>query len=382
MTTTVDLIYLATRRSAAAALALLLLAAAPAFAQTPAAAPASPAPSAAVADPDPILVSNSTTQIRKSDYDLELQRLPADMRAGFANNKRRIGELLARMLVTKTLAAQAFAEKLDQDPEVAARFESEVERYFAGARVALFERATAAEFDAKKASYEARARELYLADTKRFELPEQVRVSHILYKLGPHTKEEGETLARNARAKILAGEDFGAFAMQFSEDGSAMNKGQLDWMGRAELDPAFAAAAFALKKPGDISEPVLSQFGWHLIKLDDRRAAGPRPYEEVRPLILAEMKKAYVDEKKAALLNSINQDPTGKVNEAAVDALYIEPPAVEATPKSPPSARKAARTGKPDKDADTAPAEFARKAAERAKHRAATAGTEAAPPKN
>jgi parvulin-like peptidyl-prolyl isomerase len=207
-----------------------------------------------------------------------------------------------------------------------------------------------------------------------------VKVSHILYKLGQHSKEEGEKLAQNARAKILAGEDFGVFAMKFSEDGSAMNKGELDWMGRAELDPAFADAAFALKKPGDISEPVLSQFGWHLIKLEDRRAAGTRPYEEVREQILAEMKKAYVDEKKAALLNSINEDPTGKVNTAAVDALYIEPAPAPAMPRS--GTPRKAKAAKPDKDADSAAAEYSKKITERAKRRAARAGTEAEPAKN
>lgn len=370
------------RRATTFAFALLLAAcAAPAFAQTSATVPATTTPAAA-AEPDPILVSNSTTQIRASDYDLELHRLPPDMRAGFANNKKRIQDLLARMIVTKTLAAQAFAEKLDQDPEIAARFETEVERFFAGARVALLERAAAAEFDAKKASYETRARELYRADIKRFERPEQVKVSHILYKLGTHSKEEGEKLAREARAKILAGEDFNAFASKFSEDGSASaSRGRLDWLSRAEVDPAFADAAFALKKPGDISEPVLSQFGWHLIKLDEHRAAGTRPYEEVREQILAEIKKGYVEEKKSALLNAINEDPTTIVNQAAIDALYVEPPAV-ATPMPKSGTPRKAKAAKPDQDADSAAAEFSKRATERAKRRAAKAGTEAEPAKN
>ena len=94
------------------------------------------------------------------------------------------------------------------------------------------------------------------------------------------------------------------------------------------MDPGFSAAAFALKNVGDVSEPALSRFGWHLIQLDGRTAGRQQPYAEVRDVIFAEMRQKYVDERRDALLASINNDPTTKIDEAAVEALFIAGPQV------------------------------------------------------
>jgi len=341
------------RRAALAAFPLFLLAAASAFAQspTPAATPAALPTALPTTAPaaDPVLIGNSTAQVRKSDYELELLRLPPEARAGFPNSKRRIQDLLSGMIVTKTLAAQAFASKLDQDPEVVARFKSETERFYAGARQAMVERASGAEFDAKTPQMEARARELYLANLKRFEVPEKVTASHILFALEKHPKDEGLKLAQETRAQIVAGANFNAVASKSSDDTSArQNAGKIDYFAREEMDPAFADAAFKLAKVGDMSEPVLSQFGWHLIRLDGRKAAGPVPYEDVRARLLIEMRKQYVDERRNALLAGIDNDPTTIIDEPAIDALYVPPapaPAVPAAATPAPDAPKRITSG-------------------------------------
>ncbi|NDP42452.1 MAG: hypothetical protein GZ089_07020 [Aromatoleum sp.] len=278
----------------------------------------------AAADADPVLIGNATAQVRRSDYLLELQRMPAEARGGFGNNKRRIEELLARLLLTKTLAAQAFAQKLDQDPEVQARLKGELERFYAGARQVALERASLAEFEARKASLEPRARELYAVNMKRFEVPEQVSASHILIATDKHSKGDALKLAQDTRARIVAGENFNTIAAAVSEDASTKpKKGRLGFFSRDEMDPGFSDAAFALKNVGDVSEPALSRFGWHLIQLEGRKASRQPPYTEVREVIFAEMRQKYVDERRDALLASINNDPTTKIDEAALEALFI-----------------------------------------------------------
>jgi len=325
-------------------LPLLAVALSPLAAVTPAAAqsvPNVPAAPAAVADPDPVLIANSVAEVRRSDYELELTRLPPDVRAGFSNNKRRIQELLSKLLLTKTLAAQARAAKLEQDPEFAARLKIETEKFVAAGRIAALERDAAREFDAKKGSLEPRARELYFVNLKRYTLPERVSVSHILFASAKHPKDEAQKLAADTRARIAAGEDFNAVAVAVSEDGSArQNRGKIDYFVREEVDPAFGAAAFNLRNVGDVSEPVQSQFGWHVIRLDGRTPGGPRPYEEVREQIYNEMKQSYVTERREALINAINTDPSTRANEAAVDALHVRAP-------EPPKPELPAASGEP-----------------------------------
>ena len=102
-----------------------------------------------------------------------------------------------------------------------------------------------------------------------------------------------EDAAQNARAKhkidslyrrVLAGDDFGRLASQYSEDrGSAVQGGELPWFGMGRMVPEFESAAFALSEIGNVSEPIQSMYGWHIVKLLDRR--GIPSFDEARPEI-------------------------------------------------------------------------------------------------
>jgi peptidyl-prolyl cis-trans isomerase C len=275
---------------------------------------------------DPVLTSNGTVKVYRSEYDAELLKMPPDIRPGFANSKRRINELLTRLLVQKSLAAQPETAELARTAQNQVRIRLEAERVLAQLRVEDIETRAGRAFDARRSQYEARARELYLANRARYATPEQVSASHILFDAKKHSRDEGRRLAEAARARIVAGADFNAVATEVSEDPSAgQNAGKLGWFSKSEMDPAFANAAFALSRPGDISEPVLSSFGWHLIKLEDRRPPVQRSFDEVRDLLMAELRRHYIDEQRESAIAAVRDDPAITINHAAVDALYLPP---------------------------------------------------------
>jgi len=283
-----------------------------------------PVVSAQTGPSDAVLVELGGVKLYKSDYDAELLKLPPSIRPGFANSPQRVNDLLTRMIVQKVLAAQAESEKLAERPDNAARLRVEMERALAQMRIAEIEVQAGREFDARRAQFDARARELYLVDRKKYETPERVTASHILFDLRKHSKEEGERLARDARAKALAGADFNQLAKELSEDPSAsVNGGRIEKFARPDMDPAFSAAAFAMTRPGELSLPVLSQFGWHVIKFESRTPPGVRSFEEVRDVIVAEARKKYIDDRRDAIVNGIRADPAIKVNQPAVDALVV-----------------------------------------------------------
>lgn len=297
-------------------------------------------PALAQGSADPVLVENSVVTIRKSDYLLELERLPADIRPGFANSERRINDLLRRMLIERTLAVHARAEKLDQIPANAAKLAAEIDRLQTLLKVAKIEADAAAEFEAKRAQWESRAKELYTVDRKKYATPEQFSASHILFKTERRSRDEAQQLAREARAKVVGGADFNQLAREMSEDGSAKrNFGRLDWFAASEMDPAFAAAVAVLKSPGDVSEPVLSSFGWHVIKLEGRRPSAQKSYDEVRDEIMAELRQKYVNEQRDVAVAKVRNDPTIRAHREAIDALVIR---VE-----PDAARRAAQQAAP-----------------------------------
>lgn len=103
----------------------------------------------------------------------------------------------------------------------------------------------------------------------------EVKVAHILLlndRNNPDNNESIQARADSIYNLILAGEDFGELAVKFSQDpGSASQKGELPWFESGRMIPEFESASFALKNKGEVSKPIASQFGWHIIKLIDKK---------------------------------------------------------------------------------------------------------------
>ena len=123
---------------------------------------------------------------------------------------------------------------------------------------------------------------------------ETVTASHILIKLSPDADEKAVEKARatllDIRKRALEGADFAALAQKHSEGPLAPRGGDLGAFGRGAMVPEFEKAAFSLKK-GEVSEPVRSSFGLHLIQIRDRQEAGTSTFEEVREEVEKDLRK-------------------------------------------------------------------------------------------
>jgi peptidyl-prolyl cis-trans isomerase D len=148
------------------------------------------------------------------------------------------------------------------------------------------------------AERDAEARALYESRADVYDVPEQVRARHILLRVpaqaGPEAVSEVEARARAILERVRGGEDFAAVASEASEDpGSAKAGGDLGFFARGRMVKAFEDAAFALE-PGATSDLVRSDFGFHVIRVEERRAAENRPYEAVREELAREILAAEV----------------------------------------------------------------------------------------
>ena len=283
---------------------------------------------------DEVLAENASVKLTRADYETDLLRVPPEMRPEFAASPKRLTLMLNTLLIDKTLAKQARDAGLDRDPEIARRLALEIDTFLAQAMIGKFERDAAAEFETKSPEFLAKARELYSLNKEKYRAPEQVNASHILFDPARHGGSDAAlALAKEARAKIVAGADFGKLAAEVSDDPNAKTDGgKLGFFGPKKMDPAFSKAAYELKNVGDVSEPVESSFGWHVIRLDGRRPAHDLTFEQASKQIMSELKARYVTEARNAKLEVISHDPTMKVNQAAVDALVVKLPEM---PKAP-----------------------------------------------
>jgi peptidyl-prolyl cis-trans isomerase D len=130
----------------------------------------------------------------------------------------------------------------------------------------------------------------YEDNAQQFSTPEQVRASHILLKTEGKTEADVKKQADDIAAKAKGGADFAALAKEYSEDDSNKSKGgDLDFFGRGQMVPEFDKVAFSLQ-PGQISDAFKTSFGYHIVKVTDKRAATSRPLAEVRPQIEDQIK--------------------------------------------------------------------------------------------
>lgn len=278
----------------------------------------------AAGSPDDVLVENSMTKLTRGDYEADLQRVPPDMRDAFASDPKRLTALLNNLLIAKTLAAQAREAGVDRDPQVARIVALETDRLLAHEQIRRIEEAAGAQFDATQASFQLKAREAYAVGKDKYRTRDEVKASHILFSTHESTPEAALARANAARARLAAGADFAALAKELSDDPSAKdNSGELGWFGAERMDPEFAKAAFGLKKEGDLSEPVLSSFGYHLIRLEGRHPGRQLSFDEVKDKIMADLRARYVSDQRDAKLGSISHDPKMKIDQPAVDALVF-----------------------------------------------------------
>ena len=158
---------------------------------------------------------------------------------------------------------------------------------------------------------DTQVQEYYRTHEKEFAKPEEVKAAHILIR--PATQDDAGWQAALAKANEVyakataRGADFGALAKQYSEDpGSKDAGGDLGWFARGRMVKEFEDAAFSLK-PGEISHPVKSQFGYHIIKLEDRHAAGQRSLDEVRATIENTIAEGLADGEGSRRANALRE---------------------------------------------------------------------------
>lgn len=188
-------------------------------------------------------------------------------------------------------ADQSNAGITPTDAEITAQFTASQETYRSAEKrrvryLSIDAEALRATRTVTPAEVDARYRE----SIAMFTTPEQVRASHILFKTGEGKDEAAQRkAAEDVLAKVKAGGDFAALAKQYSEDTSAAQGGDLNFFAREAMVKEFSDSAFSMQ-PGQVSDIVKSQFGFHIIKTTERRAGGTQPLADVRAQIEDQLK--------------------------------------------------------------------------------------------
>jgi peptidyl-prolyl cis-trans isomerase C len=244
-------------------------------------------PSASVAppaDPNAVVITIGDHKITAGEFLELVKALPAQ----YQDTARGAGKRdFARNLVElQVLADQAVKLGLDQQPDTKLQLEFQKNNMLAQAMfLSLQQTATISDaeiqayYDAHKADYETLTARHILIRVKGAPMPAPPGKPEL-------SDDEAKAKAESIRKRIVGGEDFAKVAKEESDDSSGEKGGDLGEFKKGMMVPPFETAAFALK-PGDISEPVLTPFGYHIIQVQTHTT---KTLAEVKPEILAQLK--------------------------------------------------------------------------------------------
>lgn len=261
-------------------------------------APQSPAATAAQAEPRAMTPVASAilarepggTLVSVADVLSELRRAPVSERQTILSKPEMVQQIASNLLVRRVLAAEAERDGLGADPVVLATLAIARDRVLSDARLAQLD----AQNTPNEATLEAYARNIYQANTAKFEKPAQTRARHILLaNNGPESLRKANELL----AQLRSGASFEELAKANSIDpGSAVRGGDLGFFGAGKMVQPFEEAVDKLGKAGDLSEPVVSEFGIHIIRLEERREKSVQTYDQLREQLRVDARMAILNE--------------------------------------------------------------------------------------
>ncbi|MBX6425798.1 MAG: peptidylprolyl isomerase [Variibacter sp.] len=245
---------------------------------------------------DPVIARVNGTEIRSSDLAIAEEELGPQLPPMTSEAKR---DYLVAYLSDTILVAQAADQKnLGETPDF--------KRRLAFVRNKLLSE-TLLQQEAKASVTESEMRKVYEEAAKQIGSEKEVRARHILV----DTEDE----AKGVLAELKRGADFAELAKKKSKDPGAAEGGDLGYFTKDQMVPEFAEAAFTLP-PGKVSDPVKTQFGWHIIRVEDRRDRTVPEFEKVKDQI----ENFLVRKRQAELVAKLRAD-------AKIERLEPKPPA-------------------------------------------------------
>lgn len=244
--------------------------------------------------------------------------VPATARKGYFESGASVSSLIESMLLTRQIAAEARSKGLDQEPDIKTEIEEAVLDLLSRRQVGRY-------LDAQpEPDYEVLAKERYMAKKEDFTTPPRRDVRHILILKSDKPEAEAKAIAEKVHELLVQGKDFDEVFNEYTEDPARSLNGWVNNVWGDRYDPAFLHATWNLENIGDISEPVLSKFGYHVIRLEKDEAPRLRPYEEVREELVKKLKEEVKTATREAYITEFSSQPL-KLNDEALKNL----PAIE-----------------------------------------------------
>ena len=256
-------------------------------------------------NPEVVLAYQGEAVLTQAGIDAAFSRIPEQDRLAFIRDGAKVDKMVKNLLQTELVALDADANEFANNPVVRERMElaARVELATAWMEELLLK--------APGADYLAMAHEEYLVNPSAYSSPVTVDVTHILIDTKTRLPSEAEAIALELQARLAKNPaEFDALVMEYSDDpGKDKNGGHYKDVKHGQFVKPFEDAAFAMEAPGQITGPVETDYGFHLIRLDGKQAAVQSPFEEVQDDIVKKMKAKYIADFRLSYMQKLLMSP-------------------------------------------------------------------------
>jgi len=264
-----------------------------------------------------LLSDKNTIKVEAVDVDVLLETVPIKAQKQLLKDSARLKRQLEQLYLKRSMARMAETEGLAEGAINAVRLQAVIDN-------ALF----MLKLDQVKLSdnkdYSKFAKQLYRVNQEKYKVDARVDAAHILISTKKELSEdEALKKAQSLRNELMLGANFNELALRESDDKTAQkNKGELGLFIHERMVKPFSDGAFALEK-GEVSKPIKSRFGYHLIKVNKKLPAGVKAFDEVKAGIIDGLKKKNWETRREDFYQQIKTDNKMEIDEDALDA-YIK----------------------------------------------------------
>jgi len=256
-------------------------------------------------DPAEVFAFRGDVVLTQRELDAAFLGVPEPQRLAFIRDGAKVDQLVKILLRRKAVAAAAERAAYTEDPLVADRLRLAAQKELAEAWMEHVVE------NAPDADFEALAREDYLVHPEHYRIEGTIDVSHILIGTKDRTDEEAKHLATSLHGWLEKDPSrFEQLVAEYSDDPeTAETGGRYPSIQRGQTVPAFEAAAFRLKEAGEITGPVKTTHGYHIIRLNGRDGARMPPFEEIADEAIDRARVEYLESYRSRYLQSLLGDP-------------------------------------------------------------------------
>ena len=265
-----------------------------------------------------VVASIGDEKISLSDFNTIIGYLDSQRQAMLEKNPQFKETFLRQVVQTMVLSNLAKEKGFDKEPDVKQQLKLFTDNFLANEFLRK-------EVVQKISIPESELKSYYDSHKEEFKTPEMVRASHILIKVSPSAsaeeKKKAKEKAEDILKKIKSGQDFAKLAAEFSDDpGSKTKGGDLGFFEKGRMVKPFEDAAFSLK-PGQVSGIIETQFGYHIIKVTEKKNAGIASFDTAKEQIKQKLLQESIKKKVAEFIDKAMKDAKAEIHPEVISGL-------------------------------------------------------------